>query len=65
VDALDAFGRLDGSDNRLVLDGIGRDRARIVIEGPGAGIEVTATSVLSDLADAATKLIASPRWAIA
>ena len=60
VERHDAFGRLDGSDNRLVLDGIGRDRTRIVIEGPGAGIEVTATSVLSDLADAATQL-ASPR----
>ncbi|NKI33926.1 hypothetical protein HFP89_01945 [Wenzhouxiangella sp. XN79A] len=53
VAADDPFGRLDGSDNRLVLDGIGNGATRVVIEGPGAGIEVTATSVLSDLAEAA------------
>ncbi|MEE4331389.1 MAG: hypothetical protein V2J10_11005 [Wenzhouxiangella sp.] len=52
----DAFRKLSGSDNRVLLDGIGDDATRWVIEGPGAGVEVTATAVLSDLAEAVERL---------
>jgi len=52
----DPFARLAGSDNRIVFEGVGDEQGRLTIEGPGAGVEVTTTAVLSDLAEAAMHL---------
>ncbi len=52
VPATDDVARLQGSDNRVEISA---GPARWTIGGPGAGIDVTATAVLADLAEAALR----------
>jgi len=50
VPSTDAFAALENSDNRVEISA---GASQWTISGPGAGIEVTATAVLADLAEAA------------
>lgn len=64
VDRTDPFLDPEGSDHRQMLSGIGNDRSRVVIEGPGAGIDVTANSAPSDLTEVIARMTARSRAAL-
>jgi len=49
VDPGSPLGRLDGTDNMLLIHSDRYDTSPLVISGPGAGVEVTAMGVLTDI----------------
>lgn len=57
VPAAHVLARVDGADNALLLDG---QHGRLLFQGPGAGPEVTAATVLDDVGEVAAGVARPP-----